>query len=61
MDTQEKKYAFPGGKNDNPELVKEFNERMEIILGKKMTRQELHAVVEKLKKELKEKYNTQKK
>ena len=61
MNIQEQQYAYKGGKNDNPEMIREFNERMEVILDKKMTRKELQETVENLKKELKEKYSTQKK
>lgn len=58
MDTREKK-----SKDDIPEIVKEFIKRMSVILDseEKKTITELNKEAEKIKKELKEKYNAQKK
>lgn len=57
MDIQEKENK----QKDSPEMIEEFFERMSIILEKKLTMKQIHDEAEKIKKELKEKYSTQKK
>ncbi len=61
MDIREDKFQLNNFKNGSPEMIKEFNERLTELFKKKLPTKEAKIEFEKIKKELKEKYNTQKK